>query len=63
MMAKVRVLGKLNISEGPTKRLVKNERKQAKIMIALFSTPYGTSWTRMLVGMYINGFIMKNIPT
>jgi hypothetical protein len=30
---------------------VKNDKKQANIIIALFSTPCGTSWTRILVGM------------
>jgi hypothetical protein len=42
-MAKVKVFGKLNISEGPMNRFEKNDRKQAKMIIARFSTPYGTS--------------------
>ena len=62
-MANFKVFGKLNISEGPTNKLVKNDKKHANMIIALFSTPCGTSWTRMLVGMQINGFIMKNKPT
>lgn len=55
-------LGKSNISEGPTKRLAKNERKHAVIRMALFSTPLGTLCTMILVGMYIAGIIMKNSP-
>jgi hypothetical protein len=51
IIAKVKVFGKLNISDGPTNKFVKNDKKHAKIIIARFSTPYGTSWTRILVGM------------
>lgn len=44
-------LGNLNNYEGPTHIFTKNDRKAEDINMLLFSIPFGTNYTIMLIGI------------